>query len=348
VVENKGGHLKGVMMSPLPVGKLDPEILGELLSRHTRKDERVIIGASIGEDAAVIDMGPTLLVAKTDPITHVTSEIGRYAVHISANDIAAMGGKPRWYLATVLMPQGSEAEDIDLVLSQISQSCAEIGVVYCGGHTEVTTSVHNPVVIGQMLGEVTREHLKPSSGAREGDNLIMTKTAALEATAIIAREKEGELRNHFPEDMIKRARRYLREPGISVLKEGALMAARKSVHALHDPTEGGIATGVFEIAAASNLGAEVYYDRIPITEETRAHCAHYGINPLGAFASGSLLVAVSQADSQQTMDALMSAGIGAARIGRLVKKEQGLKLIKDGEIMPLPLFHQDELSRIFG
>jgi hydrogenase expression/formation protein HypE len=336
-------------MSPLPVGKIDPEILGEFLSRYTRKDRRVIVGAGIGEDAAVIDTGgPVLLVAKTDPITHVTSEIGRYAVHINANDIAAMGGRPRWYLAAVLMPAGSEAGDVDLIMSHISQSCAEIGVVYCGGHTEVTTSVNNPVVIGQMLGEVSRENLKPSSGGKEGDDLIMTKTAALEATAIIALEKKGELRDHFPEDTIRRAQNYLREPGISVLKEASLVASMKSVHALHDPTEGGIVTGVFEIAAASNLGAEVYHDRVPVTEETRALCAHYGIDPLGAFASGSLLIAVSHADSQETMDALISAGIGAARIGKLVKKGKGLKLIKKEEIMPLPLFHQDELSKIFG
>jgi hydrogenase expression/formation protein HypE len=340
--------MKGAIMAPLPVGKIHPEILGEFLSHYTRKDDRVIIGASIGEDAAVIDMGPILLVAKTDPITHVTTEIGRYAVHINANDIAAMGGRPRWYLAAVLVPPGAEAGDIDLILSHISQSCAEIGVVYCGGHTEVTTSVNNPVVIGQMLGEVTRENLKPSSGGKEGDDLIMTKTAALEATAIIALEKGEELKNHFPEEMIRRAQHYLREPGISVLKEGRLMALRKSVHALHDPTEGGIATGIFEIATASNLGAEVYHDRIPITEETRDLCAHYGINPLGAFASGSLLIAVSRDDSQQTMNALTTAGIAAARIGKLVKKEEGLKLIKRGDIKPLPLFHQDELSKIFG
>jgi hydrogenase expression/formation protein HypE len=340
--------MKGGAMSPLPVGKINPEILARFLLHYTKKDERVIIGARIGEDAAVIDMGTFLLVAKTDPITHVTAEIGRYAVHINANDIAAMGGRPLWYLAALLMPPGSEEGDIEQILSHISQSCAEIGVVYCGGHTEVTTSVNNPVVIGQMLGEVSRENLKPSSGAREGDDLIMTKTAALEATAIMALENGEELRKFFPEDTIRKAQRYLSEPGISILKEGSLMAPRKSVHALHDPTEGGIATGIFEIAAASNLGAEVYDDRVPIAEETRALCAHYGINPLGAFASGSLLIAVSPDDSQRTVDALRSAGIAAARIGKLLNKEEGLNLIKKGEIEPLPLFHQDELSRIFG
>jgi hydrogenase expression/formation protein HypE len=242
---------KGTMMRDLPVGKIDPEILGKFLLLYTKKDERVVIGAGIGEDAAVIDMGPILLVAKTDPITHVTGEIGRYAVHINANDIAAMGGTPRWFLATILVPKGSKAERVGSIFSQLSESCEEIGVVYCGGHTEVTSSVNNPVVIGQMLGEVSRENLKPTSGACEGDDLIMTKTAALEATAIIALEKEKELKKHFPQELISRAQRYLREPGLSILEEAGIMAGMKSVHALHDPTEGGIATGIFEIAAAS-------------------------------------------------------------------------------------------------
>jgi len=336
------------MAATLPVGKIDPEILGKFLLSYTRKDERVVIGAAIGEDAAVIDMGPILLVAKTDPITHVTGEIGRYAVHINANDIAAMGGTPRWYLATILMPEGSTAEDVGLIFSQLSQTCEEIGVVYCGGHTEVTTGVNIPIVIGQMLGEARRKDLKPSSGAGEGDHLIMTKTAAVEATAIIALEKEGELKEHYPHELISKARRFLHEPGLSVLKEAALLAGMAEVHAFHDPTEGGIATGIFEMARASGLGVEVYNERIPVAKETAVLCAHFDIDPLGAFASGSLLIAVSPQGSDRALEILSSAGIPASLIGKMGKRQGGLKLIKDGDTLPLPVFHQDELSRLFG
>jgi hydrogenase expression/formation protein HypE len=335
-------------MKDLPIGKIDPEILAKFLICYTKKDEKVVIGAGIGEDAAVIDMGPVLLVAKTDPITHVTSEIGRYAVHINANDIAAMGGTPKWYLATILVPKGSKADDVEFIFSQISRSCDEIGVVYCGGHTEVTTSVNNPVVIGQMLGEANRENLKPTSGAREGDDLIMTKTAAIEATAIMAFEREKELGKYFPQELISRARHYLHEPGLSILEEARIMAGMRGVHALHDPTEGGVATGVFEIAEASGLGAEVYDEKIAITEETRILCNHFGVNPLGAFASGSLLIAVSPDDSSLALKSLTSANISAARIGKMVSRSEGLKLIKEGQVLPLRVFHQDELSKIFG
>lgn len=335
-------------MTTLPIGKIHPEILGALLSRYTKKGNRVIIGAGVGEDAAVIDMGHVLLLAKTDPITHAGSEIGRYAVHINENDIAAMGGTPRWYLATILMPPGTRAEQLDRIFSHISRSCEEIGVVYCGGHTEVTTGVHIPVVIGQMLGEASRENIKPSSGAREGDALIMTKTAGIEATAIIALEKEKDLQEQFSQELIEKAQGYLRDPGISVLKEAGLLSGIAGVHALHDPTEGGIATAVFELAEASKLGGVVYADRIFVTEETRALCAYYGIDPLGAFASGSLLIAASSQDSRMILDVLASANIQAAQIGKMVKRQEGLKLIKEGRTLPLPVFHQDELSKLFG
>ena len=336
-------------MSPkLQIGKIDPDTLGKLISDYTHKEDRVLIGAGIGEDAAVIDMGSSYLVAKTDPITHVTSEIGHYAVNINANDIAAMGGKPMWFLATILMPAASSADELKCIFSQLSESCKELGISYCGGHTEVTHSVNNPVVIGHMLGEVGRDNLKPTSEARLGDDLIMTKSSAIEATAIIALEKEKELRGHLGNKLLARAKNYLYNPGISVVKEASVVSSIKEVHALHDPTEGGIATGIFEMATASDLGVEVHYDKIPISEETLKLCESYHVDPLGTFASGSLLIAVSPSVSEDVISRLSAVGITAARIGVMMPREEGMRLIKNGENLPLPVYHQDEISKIFG
>jgi hydrogenase maturation factor len=336
-------------MSPnLQIGKINPDILGKLISDYTHKEDRVIIGAGIGEDAAIIDMGSNYLVAKTDPITHVTSEIGHYAVNINANDIAAMGGKPMWFLATILMPAASSADELKHIFSQLSESCKELGISYCGGHTEVTHSVNNPVVIGHMLGEVGRDNLKPTSEARLGDDLIMTKSSAIEATAIIALEKENELRGHLGNKLLARAKNYLYNPGISVVKEASVVSSIKEVHALHDPTEGGIATGIFEMATASDLGVEVHYDKIPISEETLRLCESYHVDPLGTFASGSLLIAVSPSVSEDVISRLSAVGITAARIGVMMPKEEGMRLIRNGENLPLPVYHQDEISKIFG
>jgi len=336
-------------MSPnLQIGKINPDILGKLISDYTHKEDRVLIGAGIGEDAAIIDMGSSYLVAKTDPITHVTSEIGHYAVNINANDIAAMGGTPMWFLATILMPAASSVDELKCIFSQLSESCKELGISYCGGHTEVTHSVNNPVVIGHMLGEVGRDNLKPTSEARLGDDLIMTKSSAIEATAIIALEKEKELRGHLGDKLLARAKNYLYDPGISVVKEASVVSSIKEVHALHDPTEGGIVTGVFEMATASDLGVEVRYDKIPISEETLRLCESYNVDPLGTFASGSLLIVVSPSVSEDVISRLSAVGITAARIGVMMPREEGMRLIKNGENLPLPVYHQDEISKIFG
>jgi hydrogenase expression/formation protein HypE len=336
------------MKSNLPLGKIDLRTFAMLLSQYTSAGKRVLIGAGIGEDAAIIDMGPQFLVAKTDPITHVTGEIGHYAVHINANDIASMGGRPLWFLATVLMPPLSNIRAIRKIFSQISKTCKELGITYCGGHTEVTSSVNIPIVVGHMLGEVSKEHLKPTSGAREGDDLVMTKSAAIEATAIIALEKAKELETSFSKKFIRKAQKYLREPGISVVKEATVLGSVSEVHAFHDPTEGGLATGIYEMATASGLGAEVIGDRIPLTEETRLLCEYCCIDPLGAFASGSLLVAVSHSASEKVINKLLKAGIPATRIGRMVPKKKGMNLIMPSGRRSLPVFYQDELSKIFG
>jgi hydrogenase expression/formation protein HypE len=336
------------MKCRLPVGKINPDILGKLIGKYTGGDHRIVIGPGIGEDATVIDMGDTYLVAKTDPITHVASEIGHYAVHVNANDIAAMGGKPLWFLATLLLPQQTDENTIENIFSQISEACKALGVSYCGGHTEVTSSVRIPVVVGQMLGEVAKGQLKPSSAARLGDDLIMTKVAAIEGTAIIALEKEKEVSIYFPKELILRAQEYLHNPGISIVKEAATASCFADVHALHDPTEGGVATGIFELATASDLGVEVHYEKIPMSEETKRLCEHFGVHPLGVFASGSLLITASPFSSKGVIDALRAEGINAVRIGTLVHKEKGMKLIKDSRSMSLPVYHQDELSRILG
>jgi len=333
----------------LPAGKIDPELLGPLLHAYTQKDQGVVIGAGIGEDAAVLRLDKALLVAKTDPITHVTHEVGRYAVMINANDLAAMGAEPRFFLAAFLLPEGFSPEELEGLFSQVAETCLELGIAYCGGHTEVTGAVNNPVVVGHMLGEAEAEDLKPSSAARKGDHLLMTRTAAIEATAILATEREAELRGHLSPELLERAKGYLKEPGISVLKEARIARRFKGVHALHDPTEGGIATGIHELARASGLGVEVDLSRIPVSHETRRVCEALCVDPLGAFASGSLLAAVDPRDSSRVLEAFFKAGISAARIGTLHGSDAGMRLrLEDGGWRPLPLFAQDELSRLLG
>jgi hydrogenase expression/formation protein HypE len=335
------------MRNPYPLGKLPVEHLSRLLTHYAPADERIVLGPGIGRDAAVISFGDRYLVAKTDPITFASHEIGWYAVHINANDIACTGATARWFLATLLLPEArTDAALVDAIFDQIAATCQQLDVALVGGHTEITYGIDRPIVVGCMLGEVAPERLVRSDGARPGDALLLTKGIAVEGTAIIARESSGlmELDRVF----WGRCGEFLYDPGISVVRDAAVATAAGEVHAMHDPTEGGLATGMWELAAAAEVGLEVDEDAIPIFTETQALCAQLGLDPLGLIASGALLLAVAPGDAATILAALEGAGLAAARIGRVVEQERGIVLRGEMGKRPLPHFERDEIARLYS
>ena len=336
------------MPDSLPVGKLEMDYLGQVLAKYAQANERVVVGAEVGEDAAVIDFGDRYLVAKTDPITFATEEIGWYAVNVNANDVATTGAIPRWFLATVLLPTGSaDRAMVDGIFSQLSDACRQLGISLCGGHTEITYGLDRPIVVGQMLGEVEPDKLVSTAGAQVGDDIILTKGIAIEATSIIAQEKAEELAVKYPADFIDRCQGFLHQPGISVVREAQIATAQARVHAMHDPTEGGLAMGLRELAQAAEVGLLVRQERIEVLPETTLLCADYGLDPLGIIASGSLLIVLSPQDSARVMEKLEEASIAAAVIGQVVTREKGLKLMAGGVARDLPYFERDEIAKLF-
>jgi hydrogenase expression/formation protein HypE len=331
----------------LPAGKLPSDILAKMLNAYTSLDSRVEVGPSIGEDAAVIDMGDRYLLLKTDPITFVTEDIGTYTVRINANDIATMGGTPKWLLTTILLPEKYTTTDlVEGVFKQLSYACKEIGVSLCGGHTEITAGIDRLIVVGAMIGEVEKESLVTTSGARPGDDILLTKAIAIEGTSIIARQKEKDLSAVFGESFVHKCKELLGSPGVSILREAEIAIQIGEVHSMHDPTEGGLATGLFEVAYAADVGLYVEEDRIPVLPECKTLCRHYGIDPLGLIASGSLLITLNPGDTGKVLEALRNEGIPAARIGKILHKKDGLKISKRNKVLQLQLFERDEITKI--
>jgi hydrogenase maturation factor len=336
-------------MKKLPLGKIKMELLSRLLEKHRgREDPSVIIGPQVGEDAAVIELNKEYLIAKTDPITFATDQIGEYTININANDIACMGGKPRWFLATLLLPEEKTDETLlELIFSQLSDACKRLGISLCGGHTEVTYGLERPIVIGQMLGVVPRERLVRSSGSRIGDHILLTKGIAVEATSLLAREKERELSAYLGRDFLERCKGFLTDPGISILREAELAVETGGVHAMHDPTEGGLATGLHELASASEVGVEVWHDKINIFPETERLCKIFNLNPLGLIASGALLIVTAPSYSEKVIATLNEEGISCTHIGVVTERSSGLILVKETGKTELPCFDQDEISKVF-
>jgi len=341
------------MNASYPLGKLPPEHLARIFERYAPSDERVVLGPGIGHDAAVLSFCErdssldTYLVAKTDPITFASEEIGWYAVHVNANDVACTGATPRWFLATLLLPQESTDQAlVDEIFDQIAQTCDQLNIALVGGHTEITHGFDRPVIAGFMLGEVAQDAFVRPDGARPGDILLLTKGVAVEGTAIIAREKGDDLQQ-VDAALVERSRDFLHRPGISVVRDAAIAVKAGDVHAMHDPTEGGLATGLWELAEAAQVGLTVNEAAIPVFEETAALCEALDLDPLGLIASGALLLAVAPGDANDVCTALEESGITTARIGRVVARDEGRKLHSPGRERPLPRFERDEIARLF-
>jgi hydrogenase expression/formation protein HypE len=336
-------------MSVLKPGKLPPELLQRLLTTYTSADPRVIVGAAVGEDAAIIAMGDRYLIAKSDPITFATDAIGYYAVVVNANDIATRGGQPKWFLATLLLPErATSAELVESIFAQISQACKSFDIALVGGHTEVTYGLDRPILSGHMLGEVAPDALVTTGGAQIGDVLLLTKGICVEGASIIARECESDLRRRgVPEALILRAKSFLFDPGISIVREAQIAINAGRVHAMHDPTEGGLAMAIHELATAAGVGVVIERQQIPILEEAAQLCGVYGLDPLGTIASGALLIATPRQDARRIQQALQAESIACAAIGRIVPPSEGVVLDDGKELQPLPQFVGDEITRLF-
>jgi hydrogenase maturation factor len=305
----------------------------------------VVVGAAVGEDAAVIKVGERYLVLASDPVT-LSAEPGSFAVQINANDVAVMGAEPRWLLATILLPLGSEEVLAQHVMEDLLERCRAFGVALIGGHTEITASVTQPVVAATMVGEVAPERLVRSSGARVGDALILARPIAIEGTTILATEFGDELHARgVPDSVIGEGRRLAQDPGISVLPATQALTRVVLPHAMHDPTEGGLLAAVRELAIASHCGVWMDADRVPVLPASRVICRTLGLDPLGLLASGSLLVALDPLDVDAAMQALTEAAIDGDVIGEMRAMHQGVHLCRDGRNQPPPAIERDELAR---
>lgn len=300
----------------LPVGKLPHELLARLISTAPIQDKRVILGPGIGLDCAVLDIGDSLLVFKSDPITFATDEIGWYAVHINANDIATSGGVPRWFLVTILLPEKTSTQVlVEEIFRQITQTCQELGVSLIGGHTEITHGLDRPILVGTMIGEVGHAELITPCGARSDDRILLTKGVPIEATAILAREFPDKLKFTLTPEEIDRASRFLYDPGISVLRDARIAIQSGEVTAMHDPTEGGLAAALWELADASGKSLAIDIEAVPIPGLSALVCQALSLDPLEVIASGSLLFTSPASDVRRICQAMKSEGLLCSEIG---------------------------------
>lgn len=328
----------------LPEGKLLPEFLEPLLGfTATAADEAVLVGAALGEDAAVVRGGRNLVIT-ADPITFTDENLGIYAVAVNCNDIVAMGGEPRYLTTTILLPPGATKAGLSSLFREIKTASEETGILWVGGHTEVTSAVTRTVVSAQVVGFLTGR-ATGSDGARPGDALVMTKWAGLEGSTLIAREFRDEAKQILGDRRYETVLSWLHRPGIAITAEGSIIRSLP-VSSAHDPTEGGVATGIREIACRSGVGVRIYREKILIKEETELLCREWNLDPLGLLSSGAMLFTTDPDTAGKACSLLNKEGISAAVIGGITSENNRLELITGDCSIPLPAFARDEFLRI--
>jgi hydrogenase maturation factor len=306
-----------------------------------------LIGAGYGRDAAAIEFGGETLIVKSDPITFASEIPAQYLVSVNANDIACLGGIPRWMTVVALLPEEITTEiHVEELFRDLKIACDELGISILGGHTEITMGVDRPLLIGTLLGTVGPLGLLTPGLAQIDDDIFMTRWAGIEGTALLARELNGHLTEALGEGLVTSAAKLMRSPGISIVRDANALRGLTGLRAMHDPTEGGVATAIHELAEASSLGAEIFADAVPILPETQAISDYYDLDPFGMLSSGALLIAVDSNFRSTVFQVASDAGIPIAHIGRMIAPEEGVVEINESVRSPLPRYDRDEITRV--
>lgn len=337
------------MSSQLPIGKLDPRLLETIVFNYLgSKRKEVLIGPRIGVDAALLQINDTRIVFKSDPIVGASHKIGQLAINVVSNDIACMGAKPIAVTLVILLPEDSDMKAVETIMKEADKASKAINIAIVGGHTEIASGLKNrpPIVIASAIGIPVSKSIISASNALPGDYIVMTKTAGLEGTAIIAETLQEEVSRILDKDAIKRAQDMINST--SILKEALILAENELTNAMHDPTDGGLLEGLYEMAKASDTGLIVYEEKIPIAKETEIICEYLKIDPLKLISSGVLLAAIKPEKIHTAIDILDKAGINASIIGRFTTKDEGIKIIrKNNKVVYINEPVTDEIWRLF-
>jgi hydrogenase maturation factor len=311
----------------LPHGKIPINILSEVVFKNLgAKREEVVLGSSVGIDGAVINIGNKSFIVSMDPITGALERIGWEAVNVNANDIATFGVEPAFLISCILLPENADKRIIETICTQLNEAATILGMAIVGGHCEVTPGLTNPVVVGCAIGVTEKGNYITAAGAKPKNKLILTKSAGIEGTSILATDRQKQLEKTLSTETLRNAKNLYKQ--ISIVKEAVTAYKIGGVHAMHDPTEGGIAGGIHEMADASNLSVKIYEEKIHIKPETIEICRFFKIDPLQLIASGSLLIAAQPDSAEEIVNVLRRDKIPAEIIGEFHTQPQRREIIR--------------------
>jgi hydrogenase expression/formation protein HypE len=326
----------------LQPGKIPIDILKDVVFKNLGAERsEVVLGPSAGVDGAILDVGSKHAIVSMDPITGAIERIGWEAININANDVATFGVEPAFFFSCIMLPENADSKIIETISTQMHQAAKELGIAIVGGHCESTPSLTNPIVVGCTVGLTEKGKYVTAADAKSGDKLILTKTAGIEGTAILATDRYEQLKKVFPTEALEGAKHFYSQ--ISVVKDALTAYRTGGVHAMHDPTEGGILNGIHEMADAAALGVRIFEEKISVEPETAKICRFYEIDPLQLISSGALLIAADPKEAENVVNKLFQEHIYADIIGEFNPNPNKRILVhadESAEILPRPITDQ--------
>ncbi|HPP29406.1 MAG TPA: HAD-IA family hydrolase [bacterium] len=329
----------------LNTGKLPNRFLRYLLERYTAgRDGNILISPAVGIDCAVFKVSDKVIFAKTDPITLTSKDIGFYLVNINVNDLAVMGGLPEYLLTVLLFPEGITFPEIEDVFSQIKGECERFGIRWVGGHTEIIPGIKNPIAAGFLSGKRIKKIKKQM--IKRGDIIFLVKDIGIEGASIIARERYDVLKRYFSDRYLEKVKNSIREPGISVFREAMLLWENLDIKYMHDPTEGGISTALYEMAEANNTGLLIYPDKLKFYPPVVKFSKIFNLDPLGIISSGCIVGIAGKSEEKKLLNFCEKRRIEVKIIGKVID-QKGVWYFSDGKTILFPSFSRDEINSLF-
>lgn len=327
----------------MEIGKVPENVLKRAVFKQiSHRRSEVLMHPGVGEDCTAVEAGKDeVLVFSVDPITAAGKGAGTFAVHVTANDLASSGAEPIGLMTSILLPPRTREKKLRELMQEIEIACKGLGIEVMGGHTEISDAVNRPVITVTGVGKVKKDRLVSTGGLEPGDELVMTKWAGLEGTAIIALEKADKLQETLPKELVDTAADFYKY--LSVVPEAAV-AMNTGVSAMHDVTEGGIFGALWEVGAASGVGLTIDLKKIPIRQETIEVCEVFNINPYRMMSSGSMLIGCK--NGNLLVEELEKNGISAAVIGRVTDTNDRI-IVNEYETRFLEPPGSDELYKIY-
>jgi len=311
------------------------------------KDPDVLLGPEFGEDVSLTRFGNGILASHVDPIIGAIENIGRLAVHISCNDIATAGIRPRWILTLVLVPDPQDKNLVKEIMQDINTAAQEINVAVIGGHTGYSSGITRPLVSVTALGTSAKQTPIRTSGARIGDHILITKGIALEGTSILAQDfADVALDLGLTKDDLSEAARLVDQ--ISVIEEATILA-KCGATAMHDVTRGGLFETLLEIALLSSVGIDLDVSKLLIPNIVTRFAESFNFDPLRMISSGTLAASVPFEALEETQSNLQDRNIPFADIGMVIPGE-GVYIHEDQKTTHHTGLHaeSDELARLWA